>query len=333
MADEDELLVQVEGEDHTDNEGRDGLEPAVELKRQFDELQAQNKRDREAKEASDRRAALAEQAADRARKDADAARTAVADSQADSIVAGLSAAQAEAAAAEADYAALMEKGDFTGAAKAQRRIAAAEAKIVRLDEAKADLEARKSSGVRQDDPPPRAADPFEDHVSKFTPRTADWMRAHRDWVVDPRKSAKLTGAHHMAVGDGLTPDTDEYFEHVEKTLGLRDAPEKKNGADNQQQNRSVRRSTPVVAPVNGAAGAHSSGAENNRGQTVSLTKGEAERATDGSIVWNKGSRDRKGNLIDEKHPLFGKPIGVQEYARRKVELDKGGFYDKMYTHG
>jgi|SRR5882672_446580 len=321
MADEEEFVVSVEGESGDVIVGEE--DASAVLKKQYDDLLADNKRRKDSEEAANRRAADERAAADRARQDAAAARAETSVSQTGAIDAGISAANAEASQAEADYAACMEKGDFAAAAKAQRRIASAEAKIVRLDEAKSDLESRKSSSGVEDQPQARrAGDPLEEHISKFTAPTASWLREHRDWLIDPRKNARLTSAHHVAVAQGLEPDSTEYFEHVEKTLGLRDAPEARNGSGNGQTRTATRLPAPPVAPVNGGAGSHSSGASDNRSNQVYLTKGEKSSATDGTLVWNYNDPSGKGKFKK------GDPIGIQEMARRKLEMQKRGLYDK-----
>lgn len=324
MADEEEIVVSVEGE----APGGDPIvvhqdDAVAELKRQYEALEADNKKRKDAEEAASRRAADADRRAAEAAARASAAETRVAESEGGAIESGIAAANSLASQAKADYKAALESGDFAAAAEAQERLADAVTDRKRLTEAKADLEARKSS-ARTDEPPARTSgDPFEQHLTKFTPRTADWMRSHRDWVTDARKSAKLTGAHHMAVGDGLTPDTDEYFEHVEKTLGLRDQPAARttNGNGNGQTRTQTRRGGPPVAPVNGGAGGHSSGSGDNRGgNQVYLTRGEAASATDGTLVWN----------YDDPNGKFkkGQPIGIQEMAKRKLAMQRQGLYDK-----
>jgi hypothetical protein len=322
MADEEELVVSLDGED-------DGVvheeDASAVLKKQYDDLVADNKRRQEREEAANRRAVEAANEANRAREEVRTARSEVADRELDTIVSGIAAAQAKADAAQRDYEAAEEAGDVKKKAEAQRRMARAEAEAFRLEEAKGDLEARKAAPRNDDAPAARVAvDPFEEYVSQRTPRTADWMRQHRDWVVDPRKGAKLTGAHHMAVGEGLTPDSDEYFEYVEKTLGIREADTpQRNGSTNGQTRTQTRRSTPPVAPVNGGAGAHSSGANDNRGEnSVRLTKAEAASATDGTLQWNYD--DPSGKKRFKK----GDPIGLQEMARRKQAMQKQGLYDK-----
>lgn len=331
MADDDEVLVQVEGEADTD--GETNLDPAAELQRQFEALKAENKKRADSEAAANRRAADERAAADAARREAAEAKANVADSQLDGVVSRIAAAQAEAEAAEKDYAAAAEAGDFKKQAEAQRRMARAESRATTLESEKAYIEARKSSPERSEPPSRVASDPFEDHVSKFTERTAQWMRDHRDWIVDPKKNAKVTGAHNFAVSEGLTPDTDDYFEFVEKMIGLRQDQSARNGAGNgQQQNRApARRVTPMVAPVNGGAGGHSSGSGDNR-ETVKLSQGEARMARE-VLRWNKGERDAKGDVLKDGDPRIGQPIGVTEYYRRKEKMRKDGYYDRSYGEG
>lgn len=331
MADEEDLLVQVEGEGQTDNEGEAQEDPVELLKQQFEAQKAENKKLADARDASNRRAADERARAEAAERRATEAQGTIADTQLDGVVSAIAAATAEAEAAEKDYAAAAEAGDFKKQAEAQRRMARAESRATSLEGAKADLELRKSIPRTEDPNARRTADPFEEHVSKFTERTAQWMREHRDWIVDPAKGSELAGAHHRAVREGLKPDTDDYFEFVEKMIGLRQdeqQPHTRNGAGNGQQQQTrvpARRVTPAVAPVNGGAGGHSSGAGDRADRnTVRLTKGEAEAANK-TIVWNYDDPTGKGRFKK------GDPIGNQEYARRKLEMQKGGYYDRSYT--
>jgi len=186
----------------------------------------------------------------------------------------------EIAEAQSIYASAFEAGDFAAAGEATARIASGESR-------KMLLEGQRQAIARM---PISSGDPVEDYCANRTEPTARWLREHPDWVTDPRKNAKLTGAHHLAVGDGLEPDSAEYFSYVEKTIGLR------GGGSNSRNSR-----THVV----------------DGGKQVFLTKGERERATDGSLTFSYG-------------PRKGEPLGVQEYARRKAAMIKsGGWYDKL----
>jgi hypothetical protein len=56
--------------------------------------------------------------------------------------------------------------------------------------------------------------------ARLSAASAAWLRAHPDWASSQAKVTKLTGAHNLAVGDGIALDTPEYFAHVERTLGI-----------------------------------------------------------------------------------------------------------------
>jgi hypothetical protein len=342
MADDEEIIVAIEpeqtageaGKTETPQRGADGKftkaadteqRPADELVEQF---KTQAETERQARLAAERREQAERQAREAAEKREQTANSAVAESQLDTVASGLAAAQTEADAATAAYQAAMEAGDFAAAAKAQRRIANAEAKIVRLDEAKADLEARKTApaddaGKRRTEqatePRQQQTDPVEAYLAGRTEPTANWLRAHKDWITDPKKNAKLTGAHFDAVGEGLLPDTPEYFSHVETVLGLR--KDGTNGSTNgKTPQKQIRRSTVPVAPVQA-----SGGGTNGGGTEVRLSKGEAAAATDGTHVYNYDDPS------PQKKFKKGDPIGIQEFARRKLELTKQGAYDKSYV--
>jgi hypothetical protein len=199
----------------------------------------------------------------------------------------------ESKAAEAAYRNAREYGDTDAEVAATRRLSAAEARRNTLE-----LQGQALERI-----PVSSGDAFEDHLSRFTDRTAQWMREHRDWVEDPKKNAKMVGAHHMAVGDGLEPDTPEYFAHVERQLGLRSGG---NGSNRSGTN--MRRETPKYDPADHRTHVTPDG--------VYLTENERKLATDGTLVFNTG-------------PKRGQPIGLSEMARRKSEMAKNGMYNRI----
>jgi hypothetical protein len=122
--------------------------------------------------------------------------------------------------------------------------------------------------------------------------------------INSRKSAKVTAAHFDALAEGLQQDTPEYFQHVERQIGLGGnsrRPGSERGAV--QRTADYDPSKPSTHVRNG-------------GKDVFLTKGERERATDGTLVWNYG-------------PNKGKPLGIQEFARRKAEMVREGRFDRL----
>ena len=250
------------------------------------------------------------------------AQTQVANSTKSTIESGIAAAKAEADAAEEAYKVAFEAGNAAEAAKSQRRLARAEADIAMLEQAKEELPA---APVRQQQQPTQQADPTETFISQHTQRTQQWLRAHMDYVTDGKKNAKMVAGHWDAVGDGLTPDTDAYFDHVEKFVGLKKSdPQpadagKTNGAGNgaaTTQQTTQRRPSAPVAPVTPSGGGVSGGT-----RTVTLTKGEADAATDGvTHVWNYDDPTGKNRFKK------GEAIGIKEMARRKEALMKAGRY-------
>lgn len=328
MAEDDaEILVKIEPEgdvktnqDDTVKVVTKAIEPAEDLAEQFKAEAESSKRRAEAAEQRERTERQAREAADRR---ADAAVTTASESQFDTVSTGLAAAQGEAEAATAAYQTAMEAGDFAAAAKAQRRMASAEAKIGRLDEAKADLEARKA------EKPERAeraetrtapADPVEAYISNRTEPTAKWLREHREFVTDPKKNITLTKAHFDALDHDLVPDTPEYFAHVETVIGLRKSESDTKSNGNGQQAQTKRRATVPVAPVQ-----QSGGGTNGGGREVRLSQREAAAAQDGTHVWNYDDPS------PQKRFKKGDPLGVQEFARRKLEMTKQGLYDRTFT--
>lgn len=336
---EDEVLVKIEDEaapEGTSTEATkpDTPDPVAELKSQFDEIKQTAEAEKTRREAAERREAEARRNEAAARKEAETFRTESVDSQFDAVTTGLNAAESEATSAEGEYASLMEKGDFVGAAKAQRRIASAEAKILRFNEAKADLEARKAAprteDTRKRDPETGqfvSSDPVEQFLATRTEPTAKWLREHRDWLTDARKSKKLTAADADAQAEGHSPDTPAYFDYVERFLGLKKDESAKTEGTTNGAAPPKRAAAPPVAPVNGGGGAHSSGNANG-GTTVTLSAGEARAAQDGTHRWGKHDL-ASGRIKDAK--MIDQPIGVQEYARRKSLMQKAGAYDKSFT--
>lgn len=258
--------------------------------------------------------------ATKAEAEVSSARAMVIDSQMDSVVAGIDASQAEADAAQTEYVAALEEGNFEKAGKAQRKMSAAESRRALLENAKADLESQPKPTRRaaSDEPPPRPAvptDPVEAYVQGRSPKTSNWLRGHPDFITDPGKNNKLTAGHFDAVAAGIAVDTDEYFQHVEKFIGL-----KKDAAQPRKEDTPGRRPPSTTAPVSPSGGGTSGGS-----QDVKLTKGEAAAAVDGTHVWNYD--DQTGQNRFKK----GDPIGLQEFAKRKAKMMKDGLYDRTYT--
>lgn len=319
MADEqqDEIVVQVPDEPKPAEGGSD---PVADLKSQYEELQEQQKRDQEARKDAETRARTAEAAREQAEQTARTAQGEAADTRITAVDQAIESAKAEVAAARSAYKAAMEAGDWDKAGEAQERISDATTRRVNEENKKSAwaAEAERVQQLRQQRP---TGDPIDDYINgveKVTPNSARWLREHRDWVSDKAKNVKLTAAHWDAVDQGIAVDSPEYFEHVERKIGLKTDPAPKAKTNGSGNGDSARRpSAAPVAPVTPSAGGTSGGVAE-----VRLTKGEAASATDGTLVWNYD--DPSGQKRFKK----GDPIGLTEMARRKKVMTEQGHYDK-----
>lgn len=314
---DDELQVVIEPEEVVPVEGTvtasekaekitRSTEPAVDdLKAQVLELTEAKEADRKARDEATRRARDLEAEVQRANQRAS-------DSDLSTITSSLEQAQNEIDQAKKDIRAAKDAQDNDAEVDAIDRMTTAKATFLRLDEAKADAEARKKTPPRQRE---QATDPVEIYVQGRTEPTANWLRAHPEFITNERKNHKLTAAHYDAVGEGYVPDTKAYFDHVERVLKLTEAPIEA------PQDKPAKRRT-EAAPVAPTA-ATANGGTAPAGNVVKLTTGEARSATDGTHTWLYN--DPKGKFKK------GDPIGIEEYARRKHIMTKQGRYDRSFT--
>lgn len=204
----------------------------------------------------------------------------------------------EVRAARSAYAEAFETGDHESAAAATERLAGAQAKRTLLE--------GQAAAIQQHQYQPQSTgDAAEDFARTLTPRSAQWVREHADWVRDPAKYNRMMSGHHAAVGAGIPVESPEYFEMVERTVTGN------HGDRNSRGNGSMQH-----------------GSSDSRNE-VRLSKGELERSEDGSIVWNKGDRDLKGEIIRDGDSRIGKPIGRQAYAYRKQQMERSGYFNRI----
>lgn len=313
---DNEIVVRIEPELEAGLLGTDGVEkkpaqqqaettdPLDDLKGQFSTLQS-------TLQSTSQQLVAAQTEAQQAKQEAQQARTEVIETRKDSVEQGIAAAKADGDAAETEYAAAMEQGDFKAAARAQRRMAAAETTVRQLTEAKNDLEVEVKKPAAQPRKVEQQVDRTEQYIRNFTPASQAWLRSHMDFVTDATKNSKLITAHHVAIDAGFTPDTPEYFEAVEKKLGLRQDTGK-------QQQTGQRRPIAPAAPVTPSGG----GMQGRVANEVTLTPKEAVAAQDGTHTWAYDDPTGKGRFKK------GDPIGLQEFARRKAIMTARGDYDK-----
>lgn len=120
---------------------------------------------------------------------------------------------------------------------------------------------------RVDGPP---MDPVEAVASQLSRQSADWVRAHPEYVTDQRLFRKMTRAHEEAMDEGYKADTPDYFEYVETRLGLRGDD---GDAMSEASAPTQRRSAPSAAPTSRTAGSSTAGRN-----AIRLTAAQKEAA-------------------------------------------------------
>ena len=285
MSEELEIEVEIEQDAPVVEAKKDGSEDAIAaaIREQAKEYEVKLVAEREEKEAARRRA-------DTAEREARVATARVADSDLDSVTNAISMVEMQREKVKRQLKDAMEAGDFDGTVKAQEDLSEAITKLNALKEGKNYIEQRKSEPVN--------VDPQEAYIGKFTQRSQEYLRQHRELVTNENKNKRMIAAHYEAEAEGHKPDSEAYFQFLDNKLGYAEAPKKAPSR------------MPAGAPVSRGNGDIQSG---GNGNVIKLSSGEARAATDGSIVWNAGANK-------------GEPIGVKEYARRKSLMIKNGQY-------
>ena len=260
MSDQDQvedLEVQVDIEDEEQIETPEVVKPEEgvdELKRQLDAERARRvEAERQAHEASERERL--------ARNDKD-------DSDIQLVANAIQTLNRDSEILKANYAMALKNGDFTRAAEINGEMNETAAQLQQLNNG---LEAMKAKPKAQPQPP-RSSDPVETFAAQLTPRSADWVRAHPEFVKDARLNRKMIAAHELAVADGYTPDTDGYFSAIEQTLkvGQQRAQPEEDASASAAKVTQRRDAAPAAAPVSRGG--------SSRSNVVRLTAAEREMA-------------------------------------------------------
>lgn len=164
----------------------------------------------------------------------------------------LEAAQARADVLQTDYTAAMEAGDFRKASQLNLEIGRLGARIEQLETGKQALERQRTENLRPvaSTPPPQQSeqDRIEADLASRGPEAAAWIRKHADpatgrprFYTDPAFQSRVIGADSLAVGNGLVRNTPQYFEYIERTVGVAQTP-------TTSPQRDEPRSVPTSAP-------------------------------------------------------------------------------------
>ncbi|RLT21502.1 MAG: hypothetical protein DWI31_02200 [Candidatus Aquidulcis sp.] len=272
MEDEDEITLELPPEEEPQEE-----EPAyiTDLKRQLAEEKAGRIR--------------AEQQAHQANRETHRARGEVDETNLQLVVNAIDTVSRDQELMKQAHTYALQNGDFARATEIQSEMSANSAKLLQLENGRQAME----NAPRQPEPQMPPTDPVEDFASRLSPRSADWVRKHPEFVRDQRLNAKMIAAHNLAVADGIPTDTDEYFDAIEETLKVTPKPAQ-NDTDDQYAAKAVRRrdAAPAAAPAN-------RGGQSASSNVVRLSAAEREMAE-----------------------MMG--MKPEDYAKNKVALKKEG---------
>lgn len=208
--------------DELDSQNATSEDDVADLRRQLAEANGRASSAETARQAAER---VAGQATNRAISET-GNRMSAEEQAADNAIAASTAAidRAEAALAEAQ-----EKGDFKGAAKANRELTEAVTKKSRWEERKDHLAAQrvKFDEAAKDPPAPVAGqkDALGNDLAIYTPAARDWISRHPDYLTSPDFVNRVVRADALAYGEGHTRDSLKYYERVEEIVGLRQTPD------------------------------------------------------------------------------------------------------------
>lgn len=285
---EEEIIVKDAVEAAPEREPE--VEPEITPDIGIDALKYQLEMERQARAEAERRAKAAESNASKASLE-------VQDSNLQLIASAIDSVNRSNQMLKRDYAAAMSAGNFEHAAEIQSHMSINGAKLLQLENGKAALEQRIANPPQRQQETP--SDPVEAVAAQLSPRSAAWVRSHPECVRDQKLYMRMIGAHNIAVSDGYVPDSDEYFEQIERQMGMRKQPTAVSNEETEEPSSMAakpmaRKSPPPAAPSSRAASNGSSGRN-----TVTLNSAEREMAS-----------------------IMG--MTPEEYAKNKVALKKEG---------
>lgn len=285
------------------------LQRALADSERAEQLQRENTRISQERDAAVRRASEADRDRDRERADREEA-------EYNSVLTAIAAEQAALDKAESDYAAAASASDWQAAGKAQRVIGTSSARLDRLEDGKRAFDTKREtppqSPTAQAAPQPAPHD-FEAKLSAIAglPDTAkSWLRQHPEFVNDAHMNKKIGAAHNYLVDvQSVAPFSDAYFASLDQQFGFKaaaPAPAPVSDPQPQPQRRSMTVSAPVSREVPTQSG--------ERPSSTKITLTAEERA----IAHNSFSQEGMTNADKERLYAQGK--------KRMIERKSNGTY-------
>jgi len=167
-------------------------------------------------------------------------------------------------------------GDHDLQAKLHVAIARNEQDLNTLENGFSEYERRPKPSI--DEFKPRPSDPVEAFASQLSPASADWVRAHPEYVTNPSLYKKMEAAHNLVTADGIKVDSPAYFREIENILKIRPSQAIQRDDDEYMQEPAPkptlrRKEAPPAAPVS-----RSGSGTGSRPTVVRLSAAEREMA-------------------------------------------------------
>jgi len=147
------------------------------------------------------------------------------DSQHTAFINAIASFERDAEMLENEYAARLANGDYQAVAKIQRQMSQVENRLSQLNQGKEAVEEQLAVAKSTPRPQPQQeffrppSDPVQDSLSKLTPASRAWVQNHPEVISDPEYNARMTAAHHSAMKNNISPDSAEYFTHLDNQMG------------------------------------------------------------------------------------------------------------------
>ncbi len=200
--------------------------------------------------------------------------------QKDSVLSGIAAQKTVAETAEEAYARHAEAGDWKEAAKAQRQMSEAAAKLDRLEAQRDFLETNKDKFTAQpvvqraETRPQPSGDPITQLVKDVLPAERQWLEKRPNFVHDAQYRGRVFTASNFAVNSGFARGSEAYFKEVERVLGETPEVRAETRQETRQEPQQDRAPSSDLAPQRRPApGQNASG-----GREIRLTADQAEVA-------------------------------------------------------
>lgn len=285
-AKKDEPEIIVEGDDKPSAKGQeDESNPEFVLKQMEKKLERVTKK----AEKFEREKAEAEAKAQMAMQEAGENRKHV-------MMAALNQIKSDADLLSNQFAEAMSINNYELAGKIQQQMAANEIRKVQFES--------ELDNMKRQEVPQQSGSQIDQIIKAVSPTSAQWLKQNKEHLNDDRAIRKMFRAHEDAVEDGIKPDSDEYFEYIEKRLGISEnevekAPVKRRkevDSDDEPLSAaakpSPRSAPPPPAPVERYG---------SRPNVIRLTRAEAETAqmlgmTEKEYAMHKVALQKEGKL-------------------------------------